>query len=127
MKKAMLFLSFALLLSASESYYDRGELVELKKVLTSRSATDTGVEYFSTQSGQKIGITDEILVKCKANVDCKDLLKQFNQLNVSKLTDTIFIVKIENFDTIFSLSRALYESGKVEFAHPNFIKERKLR
>jgi hypothetical protein len=127
MKKILLFLSLALFLNASDSYYDRGKLVELKKVLTSRDSNNKGIEYFLTKNGKKVGITDEILVQCKVGVDCKDLLNQFDQFNVSKLTDTIFTVKVENYDSIFSLSRALFDSGKVEFAHPNFIKEKKLR
>jgi hypothetical protein len=127
MKKAMLLLSFALLLGANESYYDRGELVELKEVLTTRSIGTKEVKSFLTPSGQKVGITNDILVKCKVGVNCEDLFSQFNQANVSKLTDTIFVIKVENYDQIFSLSRDLYNSGKVEFAHPNFIKERILR
>ncbi len=127
MKKIMLLLTLTLLLGANESYYEKGELVELKKILQSRSTDSTGIEYFQKSNGQKVGITDEILVKCNAGIDCERLLAQFSQTNISKLTDTIFVVKVEDYDDIFSLSRELFKSGDVEFAHPNFIKERKLR
>lgn len=125
--KKLIILLFAILLNADSSYYDRGELVELQKMKVLRTADSNGIEYFKTRSGQKIGITDEILIQCKVGIDCIALLNQFNLSNVSKVTDTIIVVKITDYDNIFSLSRELYESGKVEFAHPNFIKERRLR
>ena len=127
MKKLFILLLFALMLNADSTYYERGELTELQKTNIQRSSDGSGIEYYKTKSGQKVGITDEILVKCKAGVDCKSLLNQFNLNDVSNLTDTIFLVKVKNYDNIFLLSRELFESGKVEFAHPNFTKERRLR
>ena len=127
MKKLLVLSLFALILNADSTYYERGELVELKKVNELRGADSNGVEYFQTRSGQKIGIKDELLVQCKAGVDCKTLLSKFNLDEISKVTDTIFVAKVKEYDGIFTLSRELYESGKVEFAHPNFVKERRLR
>jgi len=99
--------------------------------MTNRSvdntSNDTGLEYFTTKHGQKIGITDEILIKCKDGIDCTELLSRFNLEGVSKITDTIFLVKISDTNDMFSLSRELFETGDVEFAHPNFVKERRLR
>lgn len=77
--------------------------------------------------GQKIGVTDEILIQCKKEFSCLALFSKFNIINYSQLTDKIFIIKIEDYDNVFSLSRRLFETGKVEFSHPNFIKERKKR
>lgn len=112
--------------NADSSFYERGELTELQKI-NARSSDGSGVDYYKTRSGQKVGITDEILVKCKAGVDCKALLSKFNLNDVSNVTDTILLVKIKDYDNIFLLSRELFETGKMEFAHPNFIKQRRLR
>ena len=127
MKKFLILSLFALLLNADSSYYEKGKLVELQKMNTLRSADGGSVEYFQTTKGQKIGIKDEILVQCKTGVDCKLLLNQFNLNDISKVTDTIFVVKIKDYDNIFLISRELFESAKVNFAHPNFVKERRLR
>jgi len=131
MKKKFLLLLLSLFgiesLNADSSYYERGELVELKKMYTQRDANKNTIEYFKTNSGKKIGIKDEILVKCKAGVDCIALLNQFGLDDISKITDTIFVAKTEDFDNIFNVCRGLFESKKVEFAHPNFVKERRLR
>jgi len=126
MKKTLLMLSCVLALGANDSYYERGTLVELEKIQNTRDA-NTGVLYYKSRSGKKIGVTDEMLVQCKVGVDCKALLASFNLIEIKTVSDTIFLVKIQASKDIFSISRELFETGHVEFAHPNFIKERKLR
>ena len=112
---------------ANESYYKNGKLIKLQNIYISRSINRSGIDYYKTANGQKVGITDEILVQCKEGISCSKLLHDFNLKSYSKLTDRIFIVKIEDYDSIFDISRKLFESGNVEFAHPNFIKERQRR
>ncbi len=112
---------------ANESYYKSGKLVELENINISRSVKNSDINFYKNIYGQKIGISNEILVQCKEGINCAKLLNSFNLRNYSKLTDKIFIVKIEDYDSIFSMSRKLFESTHVEFAHPNFIKERKRR
>jgi len=129
MEKLLLLAAFTSLVNADNSYYVKGELVELQKMATERSiaVNENSLEYFTTKSGKKLAITDEILTKCKVGIDCMELFSKFNLKNISQISDTIFVIKIEDYNNIFSLSRELYESGDVEFAHPNFIKERRLR
>ena len=127
MKIILIFLSIFSLSYANESYYKNGKLVELQNIHASRSLHNSSINYYKTTAGKKVGITDELLVQCKASVDCPKLFNTFNLSNYSKLSDTIFVVNVENGDNVFSLSRALFETGKLEFAHPNFIKERRKR
>lgn len=112
---------------ANASYYENGKLVELENIHSSRSVNGSYIEYYKNANGQKVGITDDILVQCNEGVDCPSVLNQFNLTDYKKLTDKIFVVKIQDYDNIFSVSRALFESKKVKFAHPNFIKERQRR
>ena len=128
MKLALLILLGVFFISyANESYYKNGKLIELQNTYSSRSYKNSSINYYKTVTGKKVGVTNQLLVQCKASVHCPNLLNTFNLLNYSKLSDKIFVVKITNGDNVFSVSRALYESQKVEFAHPNFIKERKKR
>lgn len=127
MRISVLLSLFILLLNADSTYYENGKLVELQKINELRSVNGNSVEYFKTRSGQRIGITDEILIQCKVGIDCRTLLNQFGLDDVSNVTDRIFLIKVKDYDNIFLLSRELYESNKVEFAHPNFVKERRLR
>ncbi len=129
MKKliGLLFLGLLCVVMANESYYKNGKLVELINTHNIRATTGVDVNYYKTQKGKKVGIRDQILVQCKENIDCEKLLKSYKLFNYRKITQKIFVVKIENYDEIFLLSRKLFESGDVQFAHPNFIKERKKR
>ena len=124
---------------ANESYYKNGKLVELQNIYSSSEANDLSIKYYKksfndlpikyykTVTGNKVGVTDQLLVQCSKSINCPELLDTFDLLNYSKLSDTIFIVTIENGDDIFSVSKSLFESKKVEFAHPNFIKEKRRR
>jgi len=112
---------------ADESYYKNGKLVELQNTHISRSSNHSSTSYYKTASGKSVGVTDQLLVQCKRSVSCPKLLATFDLLNYSKLSDTIFVVKVENGDNVFSVSRALFESNKVLFSHPDFTKERRKR
>ncbi len=126
-KKIILIIGFIATLSANDSYYKNGKLVELKNLHTARSLNNLDINYFKTEYGQKVGITDEILMQCKDGVNCRKVLKDFNIIDYTNLTDKIYVIKIHDYDTVFSLSRKLFESGNVEYAHPNFIKKRTKR
>ena len=123
----LMLLSIFSLSYANESYYENGKLVELQNIYSSSDANDSSIKYYKTVTGKKVGVTDQLLVQCIESVNCPELLDTFNLSNYSKLSNTIFIVKIKNGDNIFSVSKALFESKEVEFAHPNFIKEKRKR
>jgi len=137
MKKTLLiFLALFSMSCASESYYKNGKLVELQSIDSSKYVNDSStkhsksnvsIKYYKTMEGKKVGVTNQLLVKCKALVNCPTFLDTFNLSNYSKLSDTIFLVTINNRNNIFSLSKALFESTMVDFAHPNFVKERRKR
>ena len=111
-----------------EYYYERGKRVELKKIHTPRGmTTGNATGFYQKESGKNLGITDQVILKCKTDVNCTELLSQYQQSDISKISDSIYVIKVANPDEVFSLSRELYLTDKVEFAHPNFIKERKLR
>ncbi len=127
MDKLFILFLFVVSLYGDSSYYERGRLVNLQELNTPRDYDSEAVKYFKTTTGQKIAITDEILVKCKDGIDCKKLLNSFSLTDISNLTDTIYIVKVIDYDSIFPISKELFESGDVEFAHPNFIKQKRKR
>jgi len=127
MKILLIFLGLLSISYANESYYKNGKLVELQNTQVSRSSNYSSINYYKTATGKRIGVTDQLLVQCKKSVDCPTLLATFNLSNYSKLSDEIFVVKMENGDNVFSVSRAIFESNKVEFSHPDFTKERRKR
>ncbi|MCF6206686.1 MAG: hypothetical protein L3J47_07340 [Sulfurovum sp.] len=115
-------------IAGAESYYRNGEIIELQKIqeprVLSADHTQKEIMFFRTQHGTKVGVTNEILVGCKNDVNCIELFERFNVSEFTKLTPEIYVVKVDDNRSVFTLSRQLYESGSVLFAHPNFIKKR---
>jgi len=112
---------------ANESYYKNGKLVELKSSYSSRSFDSSSIKYYKTLGGNKVGVKNQLLVQCREGINCLKLLNTFNLSNYSKISDKIFVVNITNSNNVFSVSRALFESKDVVFAHPNFIKAKRKR
>ena len=127
MKIFLFSLLFSLVLNANNSYYELGELIELDEIKTSRSNSVQDVRYFMNYNGIRIGVGNEILIECKQDVNCVELLTQFNLQDVSQVTANIYLVKVSKEQDVFTLSKDLFNSGHVKYAHPNFIKTKKFR
>ncbi len=128
MKRITLSLLFTsvLLLQASEFYYAHDKKMKVTELKEKRYTAD-GIRYFQTAQGKKIGVTDEIIVQCKESVNCFELLKDQGFSSISKLSSTLFLVKVAKDENIFTISQKLYEQSEIILAHPNFIKQRQRR
>jgi len=121
--------------SANETtttYYEWGKLVQLQptkatRALAQHTTTKHITFYKKEATKQTVGVTNEIIVQCKPHVECKSFLLDYPLKHISKLTKHIYLIQVATHDEVFSLSRDLYESGEVTFAHPNFIKARRYR
>ncbi|MCH9812481.1 MAG: hypothetical protein K0U47_00895 [Epsilonproteobacteria bacterium] len=114
----------------SETYYSYGKKVELTKLKESRAVdqnSSTSVEYYQNSAGQKIGVTKEVLAKCSDTQACENIFKTLNLNNRSNLTSSIILITLENGENPFEIANKLYLNEAIEFAHPNFVKERKSR
>ena len=121
-----MLLVLGLVLCANDFYYEYGKKVEVTKVKGQRSLGDASIEQYTTSSGKKVGIKNEIIVKCK-QADCVSTLNKYNLTNITNLTDTVFLVKLVNDENIFEIVQKLYLDENIEFANPNFVKTRTKR
>ena len=111
----------------SSYYYEYGQRVNLTKVSTKRSI-DSSIEYYKKANGKEVGIkTKEILLKCVEGVNCRETLQGYHFVNIESLSQRIFLVTLTNEQNIFSLAQELHNNQAIEFAHPNFVKERQRR
>ncbi|MBN2825223.1 MAG: hypothetical protein JXQ76_07870 [Campylobacterales bacterium] len=125
--KLIALLLLASLLDANSFYYEYGQKVELTPATQKRS-TDSSVEYYQKSNGNTVGIKkDEILVKCYEGVDCSKVLAKYSFVSTSNLSSTIYLVKLASSQDVFTYSQTLHQDSDIEFAHPNFVKERKRR
>ncbi|SFV50616.1 hypothetical protein MNB_SV-6-1816 [hydrothermal vent metagenome] len=125
MRKISLLMVLALSLQAGDFYYEYGKKVMITKSYESRDSS--GIKYYENSLGKKIGVKDEIIIKCVEGKSCQDALKRYNIISVSRLSPTMLLVKVPKDENIFTLSQKLYEDSSIEFAHPNFIKKRTRR
>ncbi len=124
--KLIVLLLLASLVYANDFYYEYGQKVEVSQSTNKRS-NDT-VKYYQKQNGTVMGIKkDEILTQCKAGVDCAKVLAKYDFASISKLSTTIFLVKLTPTQDVFNYSQILHNDSDIAFAHPNFVKERKGR
>ena len=128
MKYIVLYITLIVSFAFSDtSYYHKGKLTTLTPITEVRSLGENGIKYYRTNFGNKVGVTDEILVKCYQSSDCFNTLDKYNFRSISKVTQTIYLVKIDNENDIFKISQELFLDDNIKFAHPNFIKEQQKR
>jgi hypothetical protein len=126
MKKINLLVLLSLSLYSSDYYFEYGKKVELTKAKDYRSEGVGGVDYYITQYGNRVGITNELIVKCEHS-NCTEILGKYNLTNITSLSDSLFLVKLENNENIFEISQKLYLDKNITFATPNFTKTKKMR
>lgn len=108
-------------------YYQYGKKVQLTKLKESRVANDQNISYYQNASGQKIGVKNEILTKCKQVDQCSEIFEKYKLTKIKHLTKKILIITLDKDMDPFDTSQKLSLEEKIEFAHPNFIKRRQRR
>ncbi|MCH9814602.1 MAG: hypothetical protein K0U47_11755 [Epsilonproteobacteria bacterium] len=125
--KRSLFLAlfgFVLTACASDFYYDRGEKVEVTKTSQTRAVNDQNVSYYITEKGHKVGVTNDVIVKCESAKSCVETLHKKGFKQVSQLSSTLFLVRLERGEDVFKVAQKLHEDSEIKFAQPNFLKEK---
>tara|TARA_R110000744_G_scaffold326979_1_gene432705 strand:+ start:5373 stop:7088 length:1716 start_codon:yes stop_codon:yes gene_type:complete len=79
---------------------------------------------YLSENGKEIIPTGELLLKPKKGVGFKEI-SQFsgNQISLVKEKYNTYRVFVEDYSKLLDLANRLYESGLVEYCHPNFIME----
>ena len=108
-------------------YYEYGKKIQLTKLKETRVIDDKNITYYQNSAGQKMGVKNEIIVKCKHTGRCSDIFKKYNLTNIKNLTSKILLIKVEVETDPFELSQKLSLEDNIEFAEPNFIKKRQNR
>jgi hypothetical protein len=130
-KTIMGLIGLSLLSEASDFYYENGkkiDVVKIEKVNTQeKRSSGMEIEYYKTSKGNEVGVKNDILVECKKDENCQEVLSAYETLSVEALSDTIFIVTIAKDKNIFEFSQKLYRDVKIKIAHPNFRKNKRRR
>ncbi len=104
-------------------YYEYGKKIKLTKIKEQRDVAD-GTLYYENSVGQKVGVKNEILVKCNSKIECEKIFIKYSLKGIETLSSNIFLIKLKEIDNLFELSQKLYLEEAITIAHPNFIKKR---
>ena len=135
MKFLIMILWYPFLLFSEEYYYQSGKKVELtpinspsvNSIKNYRGINNSHVKYYQSEDGSIVGIDNTILVGWKDGVDVEPIFRKFNVQIIEKLSPTIWVIKPNNSNELFSIASELYKLGETTFAHPNLIRKRELR
>ncbi len=117
-KKQLIFFIAIVCMASEWKYYSNGRLSVLAPVST--FVRNSSILFFQDSQGHKIAIKNSIvLYKPIDDICSKKLEKTYPPSFV--LLNGDFIYKANNIKDAFRVSRNIYESGCVLFAHPDFI------
>lgn len=108
-------------------YYKNNEKVFLDTAnYNSRSniKINENVDYYQTDTGTILGVSDTLLVKTKAEVDISSYLNEFDLILDSKLGIDLYVLKTKDKSLTIDISNRLYLKDNIKYAHPNFLKQR---
>lgn len=106
-------------------YYKNNQRVTITKIPTVGSYRSTPtIDYYKSEKGVTIGVTDKIIVKIASESDIKKYLNTFNLTIEKELGKNLYLLKAQNKGLTLDISNRLSEKEDVEYAHPDFIKKR---
>ena len=104
---------------------NESEKLVFKNKLKSQIDVKSCNEIYSIDTGLELGVTDEFLVKFKANISQKEIekLHQIYNVEIIKTTKIYQLLKVDINLSALEIANAYQESGLVRFSQPNFISD----
>lgn len=127
--KKLFLLPLALLqigCASDNYYYQNNEKIYLTPV-TDYSRAISNTDYYTNDKGITIGVNDQILLKLNNNADIDTVLTKYNLTLEKKLSSLLYLVKVSNKTLTIDTANRLNEDTYVQYAQPNFIKQKMSR
>lgn len=124
-----LFIAMILLMGISwaEYYYENGKKIELVKVSESRNINGESLKTYKTQFGREVIVQDKIILQMNDGFSLNEIIKKFPVEIADTTISKIKLLAVKPGNDIFKVARDLYEDSSVKFAHPDLIRERRVR
>lgn len=90
-----------MLLNANQFYYEFDKKVEVVPKITKKSVDSSDIHEFITTDGKSLKFKNEILVQCKEDAYCLDDFEDLNLQNVTTLSSSFFLIKLNSSQDIF--------------------------
>lgn len=126
--KALFFLHFiTFALVADESFISNGKTCILTPQGYSKQTKEGEVVFYKDEMGNLLGVSKRIIVKFRPGADKEAILKAANLTKERDLGDNMAVVSSQSIGETFEACKTLQSSPLIEFAHPDFLKQKKTR
>ena len=101
-----------------------GKFIDANRIKGNNSVRNFNYSFRSSSNGKFIP-TGEILVHPKNGFSITSIIsKSLSNLSIQSLSEYgDFVLRVEDNSNVLAVANLIYESGLVEYAHPNFIAE----
>ena len=127
MLKILICILFSLqLFSQNTFFYQNGKKVFLERLKrnTIRALNNGNIIYYKS-ANYILGINDEIIIKTHNKIE--NILYKYKVKLKKQITPLIYVLIVSDNTKTISISNNMYNDKDIEYSHPNFIKNKKLR
>ena len=130
---SILFVSVVSLLAGDTFYYSKSKKVYLSPVEASSSSMKSslrvpqGINYYKTQNDSVVGVSNKLIVKFISKENFDEIVKTFNLTFVKEIYKDTYLFELKDNTNTLDIANELYNLEDIKYAHPNFIRETKLR
>lgn len=82
------------------------------------------IDYYQNENGVVLGVTDKLIVKIKDGVLIESLLLNFNLFIEKNIDKNLYLLKVDNKNNTIDISNKLNENENIEYAQPDFVKQK---
>lgn len=108
---------------AADYYYKNNNKVTLTPI-NSIQRSNSNINYYQTQRGTILGITNKIIIKMKNNNNLEKYLEEFDLILEKIFINNAYLIRVKDKNNTLFISNRLSEKLDVIYAHPDFIKKR---
>ena len=122
---SLFFIILSLYAAEGSFYYENGKKISLKPVSSPLRTLNekSGIDYYQTQRGIVVGVSDKLLVKLQDKSQLQALLKEFNLVMLKAYNNNIFLLQTPSKNKTITIANELHQKENVLFAHPDFLKQ----
>ena len=104
----------------SQEYYYYQEQVQVSLEAYKSTAK---VDYYKTEKGILLGVTDRIICKITDETYLKAYMQEFNLSIEKNLSKNLYLLKVLDKNKTLDIANNLSQKEGVTYAHPDFIKK----
>ena len=82
------------------------------------------IRFIKDRNGRKVGLTNRLILRLKKGASIEELTQKYNFKKVHRITDEIYVVEVDDVDTMLKMVERLKKDPAVKYAHPDYLKER---